>query len=226
MRWINRGPEPVGVVAYRRTFTPGWVRHSKTPGSTQPRDAYWSRFRAQLAAGFNEKCGYCERKCAAASQSGSRAQTVDHFKPKSRFGSLTYEWSNWVLCCSRCNGKKGNQWPVTGLVDPCSRPKHEHPEQYFDYRHSTGEIIPKAGISKPDRDKARNTISALKLNNSDIRRSRRRWIDRLTTLLRGLPPSEWASVISAYVNEAEEYCGITRMFSPIIGGNFATPTLG
>ena len=212
MRWVDRGPEPVGLNWYRSRFTARWVWHCQTPGSTQPGDTYWRRFRAQLATGFNEKCGYCERRCTTSSESGNRAPTVDHFKPKSRFGSLTYEWSNWVFSCSRCNGKKGNQWPMTGLVDLCAGPTHKRPEQYFDYLHETGEILPKVGLTKLERKKAQNTISALKLNDSDMRRSRRRWIDRLVARLKALPPWLWTTVISAYVDQSEEYCGITRMF--------------
>ncbi len=212
MRWVNRGPKPAGVDWYRRQFTQGWVDYSQNPDLGQPNDSYWRRFAPELRGRFDGKCGYCERRCAERSEVGSRAPTVDHFRPKSRFPRLTYEWSNWIFCCSRCNGRKADKWPATGLVDPCAIAILERPERYFDYNHRTGEIMPRAGLVQDDRDKAFQTVADLGLNVSEMRRNRRRWIDRLITLLTTTPHSELVLVVSGYTNVAEEYCGITRMF--------------
>ena len=77
--------------------------------------------RASLAAAFQDKCGFCETRPLP----GSVSQ-VEHFRPKADrdhgTGSvgtgyywLAYEWSNLLLACSRCNGKKGIWFP---LADP------------------------------------------------------------------------------------------------------------
>ena len=212
MRWVERGPEPDGVGWYRQQFTPRWVHYSNNTGSPQPSDSYWRRFRQELGTAFLRKCGYCERICAETSESGSRAPTVDHFKPKSLFPSLTYEWSNWIFCCSRCNGKKADNWPLSGLVDPCAVSVLERPERYFDYRSRTGEIVPKGGLTQSDRERAQNTISDLKLNDSDMRKRRRRWVKYFQDALSRYDESEVLTIIDGYTDTTAEYCGITRMF--------------
>ncbi len=212
MRWVDRGPEPAGVERYRLNFTLGWVRYSNNPGKSQPRDSYWRKFRQELRTAFLGKCGYCERICAETSESGSRAPTVDHFKPKSQFPKLTYEWSNWVFCCDRCNSRKADQWPSSGLVDPCAPCIPERLKLYFDYSARTGEIVPKGGLAEPDRIKAQNTISSLGLNNRDLRKSRQRWIARFQDALSQHDESQLLSVVDVFTDAAAEYCGITRMF--------------
>ena len=212
MRWVDRGPEPDGVEWYQQRFTPGWVRYANNTGVGQPTDSYWRRFHEDLRTAFLGKCGYCERACAEKSKSGSRAPTVDHFRPKSRYPTLTYEWSNWIFFCDRCNSKKGNKWPDSGLFDPCAASVLERPERYFDYRSRTGEIIPKGGLAQPDLERATSTISDLKLNDHDMRKRRRRWIWRFQSELSQHDGNELLAIVDGYTDAAAEYCGITRMF--------------
>jgi len=44
-------------------------------------------------------CGYC----------GKRGHTIDHVFPQSRGGGNT--WENTVLCCGKCNNRKGSKTP-------------------------------------------------------------------------------------------------------------------
>lgn len=50
------------------------------------------------------KCQYCSRDLVFAHS------TMDHIVPRSRGGRNT--WSNLVLCCAPCNGKKGDKTPT------------------------------------------------------------------------------------------------------------------
>lgn len=68
---------------------------------------------------YNHKCAYCETDTSA----GAPMQ-VEHFRPKAKvtedtthFGYywLAYEWSNLILSCSKCNRKKANFFPITGI---------------------------------------------------------------------------------------------------------------
>ena len=102
MRCVDRGDEPAGLDEYRREYTQGWVDHYQS-GMGQPSPDlvnHWRDFRGELGARFNGKCGYCERACDAASDNSA---TLDHFRPRHRFPELTYEWTNWVFSCWRCN---------------------------------------------------------------------------------------------------------------------------
>ena len=95
-----------------------------------------------------EKCCYCERKIPDT----GHAKAVEHFAPKSVFKARRNHWSNLLLACSQCNGKKGSKFPVMltenaheekilyvkkagknppALIDPSGK---INPEAHLDYR--------------------------------------------------------------------------------------------
>jgi len=49
------------------------------------------------------RCQYCGKKLSG------KDKTIDHIIPKSRGGQN--KWENVVLCCKKCNKKKGNKTP-------------------------------------------------------------------------------------------------------------------
>ena len=213
MRWVDRGPEPDGVAGYRRQFAQGWVNYFQNRMGGRPDDHYWGEFRRELGRRFGGNCGYCQRRCDANACDAGRSPTVDHFRPLSHSPQLSYEWSNWIFCCRRCNKEyKRDNWPRFGYVDPCAVEVAERPEQYFDYSHSTGEIVPKPSLAQIDMDKARRTITDLGLNALDMRINRRRWIDLLMSKLQELPFSEWTAIADGYCDSSAEYGGIAAMF--------------
>jgi len=69
----------------------------------------WGEAKPALAGMSHDKCAYCEGDINAA-----RCQQVEHFKPKSLFPSLAYDWDNYFLACGGCNGAKGDKWPQSG----------------------------------------------------------------------------------------------------------------
>lgn len=65
---------------------------------------------------YKYKCGYCETP-----ESAGASLRVDHFRPKGRvielpnhggYYWLGYEWSNLILSCEKCNGKKLDHFPI------------------------------------------------------------------------------------------------------------------
>ena len=95
MRWVDRGPEPIGVAGYALQFTQGWIRYFRNREGGRPTDHYWGEFRPILESRTDNICWYCERRCDAGAEYGGRTPTVDHFRPRNRFPELTYEWPNW-----------------------------------------------------------------------------------------------------------------------------------
>lgn len=71
--------------------------------------AIWGRAKKTLAAMAHQKCAYCESPIDA-----ERSGAVDHFRPKSLFPSLAYDWDNYFLGCGGCNGAKSDRWPAGG----------------------------------------------------------------------------------------------------------------
>lgn len=71
---------------------------------------------AELKTIYKNKCGYCETNHEAGA-----TFRVDHFRPKRKVKDdavhlgyywLGYEWSNLILSCESCNGKKSNRFPL------------------------------------------------------------------------------------------------------------------
>ena len=188
MRWVDRGPEPSGVVGYALQFTQGWVDYFQNAVGGRPADSYWREFRPTLGSPTNNICWYCERQCDVGAESAGLAPTVDRFRPLSRCPQLAYAWSNWIFSCQRCNGEnKKDKWPESGYVDPCAIDITERPEQYFDYDADTGEIVPKNSLSGTARWKASNTINDLGLNRLDVRFFRFEWTRKFREDLLLLP---------------------------------------
>lgn len=125
------------------------VRSASVPTRTDYRD-----YREQLAADFNNRCGYtdCHHRWF-----GVKFH-VDHFAPqhpdvpdekKQAFKSLSNDYSNLVYACPQVNIAKSNDWasdlptePILdgkGYLDPCMN-FNEH----F-YRTDGGGILPKEG---------------------------------------------------------------------------------
>jgi uncharacterized protein (TIGR02646 family) len=212
MRWIDRGPEPGGLNNYRLICTQDWIDYFNRRTGDEP-PAHWGRFRGELGHRFGNKCGYCERQCDVEADDSNRVPTLDHFRPRSLFPELTYEWSNWIFSCRQCNvDHKQDKWLSGGYVDPCASDPLERPEMYFDYDDATGEIIPKSDLEPTALCKVNRTISDLRLNALNIRWARLDWVDHLKEQMAGLPFSEWPTVIERYTEPSTEFSGVINMF--------------
>lgn len=76
---------------------------------------------------YNNKCGYCETITAAGAE-----LRVDHYRPKDKVKEdpthltgyywLSYEWSNLILACEKCNRAKSNKFPIEQAGVRCYQP--------------------------------------------------------------------------------------------------------
>jgi uncharacterized protein (TIGR02646 family) len=85
----------------------------------------WGRHKEAIASMSHRKCVYCEGPINA-----PRAANVEHFKPKTLFPLLAYEWTNYFLGCTGCNGAKSSKWPKRGGYP---RPDRGEPGRHFDF---------------------------------------------------------------------------------------------
>ena len=118
------------------------------------------------------KCAYCESLINA-----SRSQQVEHFKPKSLFPSLAYDWANYFLACNGCNGAKLDKWPETGDY---VRPDQGQPEALFVFDERGGM---KALQSESE---AQRTVDDFELDRSGLRRARQVAIRLQLAMMRDL----------------------------------------
>lgn len=212
MKWIDRGPEPGGVQEYDREFTQGWVEYFRDRMGARPDDSYWREFRGTLGDRSADNCWYCERRCMREADDGGKAPTVDHFRPLSRFPELSYQWSNWIFSCYRCNAdNKGGRWPDSGYVDPSATNEEERPERYFDYDAVTGEIIPMLGLTSEARERAQRTIDDLGLNKLDVRFYRLDWTRRFIEDWQMLPIEDRAAFADFATRAGYEFVGASLM---------------
>lgn len=203
MHWINRGPEPTELATIRVRYTPGWVaRYRDNPRAKAPSDNCWQGFRNDLQAAFSGLCGYCEELCPG---------EIDHFQPKRRFPQLVYAWSNWIFSCHRCNQLKGDKWPASGYVNPCAKSKPARPENFFTFDTTTGEIIPKSGLTRSRYAKAQIMIENLGLNEGFHLEKRLQWLWAISEILRtNLDIQD--STLSKLVARDTELSSLARVF--------------
>ena len=98
-----------------------------------------------------------------------------------------------------------------GYVNPSTPDGQDRPEQYFDYDSSTGEIIPKPGLSGEARKKAQQTIDDLGLNKVDVRNNRLDWTRRFTADWQSLPTGDRLAFAEFTTGEGVEFAGATLM---------------
>ena len=134
------------------------VLHVKRDGSCEFR-AIWKSARGPLAEMSHHKCSYCESLLHAA-----RLKQVEHFKPKSLFPSLVYDWNNYFVGCGACNGAKSDKWPMGGGT--YLRPDEGDPEAELVFEVD-GSVRPRYSGGA-----AQHTIQDLELDSEALRRAR------------------------------------------------------
>ncbi|MBA1445844.1 MAG: hypothetical protein M3H12_08800 [Chromatiales bacterium] len=88
------------------------------PSSHRHNEYYYGHgtVREGLHTIYGNKCAYCEGNYIAGSP-----PRIDHFRPKNKIAEdpeykgyfwLTYEWTNLIQACERCNRTKSNHFPL------------------------------------------------------------------------------------------------------------------
>lgn len=126
----------------------------------------WGLAKEDLAAMSYQKCAYCEHPLNA-----EWGAAVEHFKPKSLFPSLAYDWLNYFLGCFGCNGAKGDKWPVGGAG--YIRPDDGDPSAELVFLEDGSVQAAAPGGA------AEHTIRDLKLNGKWLKKLRKRAIQEM-----------------------------------------------
>ena len=130
-----------------------FLRSCPNPDSTDfKRHNYWSKAQRQLYAAYDHMCAYTTRELV---YTGS----VDHFKPKSKYPRLAYEWSNYRLARQVINKRKGDTEEV---IDPFTVG-----EEWFILDLPSCLIRAGRGVSGETRKAVNATINILGLNRDD-----------------------------------------------------------
>jgi uncharacterized protein (TIGR02646 family) len=104
-------------------------RDNKKFSSIQARYGH-EKIRTALNNMFSGRCAYCE------SEIGTVASPhIEHYRPKHRYLSLTFEWKNLLLSCPICNdkGHKGTKFPNQYQKGPLIDPSIENPANHLEF---------------------------------------------------------------------------------------------
>lgn len=158
-----------------------WVRRYEEARVNDRRltiSKYWTRIRREMTNDvehlflvFHGKCAFCESHMSHVSYAN-----IEHYRPKGKgeFYDLVFEWDNWLLVCTRCNGKKWRHFPFCG-EDPCLiNPTEEDPANHLYFVNS----LVFARTQRGER-----TIDLIDLKRSPLEDERVKWLSYIRILL-------------------------------------------
>lgn len=125
------------------------------------------------------RCAYCEGPL------DEWGHHIDHFRPRSRFRDLTFEWTNMFLSCDskgsdlscgrykdgRGDGSRGrgaSEYNPDNLLDPCV----DDLSAFLDFKRD-GNVRQRRGLEQHDAYRAGETIRVFKLQAPRLRQRRK-----------------------------------------------------
>jgi len=115
---------------------------------------------------FSDKCAYCESHITHIDFG-----EIEHFRPKSTFPHLCFDWDNLLLGCSVCNGAqfKGNNFPEEVENGPIVNPVTDNPGDFLAFEYD-----PNSGTANilEIHHRGKTTVNVLGLNRRELVRHR------------------------------------------------------
>ena len=174
---VARSSKPAILERNKQTWTDALLRTATAAGKRNAEGKYrHPSIKDAIVAMFHGKCAYCESRISHIAYGH-----IEHFKPKSTFPELTFEWTNLLLSCPICNGPeyKGDCFPEASeggpLINPCDDAPAEHFEFVFDPAVKLASVIGKTV-------RGQTTEKILGLNRADLREYRSKMVMTLYAL--------------------------------------------
>jgi len=171
MRKFNRAGEPAVVQANCTKWNTQWV--ASCGSGTSPAFKWYTlegktareHFMPALREQTQRHCSFCD----GFPIEGVSNETVEHFKPKTKFPEHAYTWANLYYCCNACQSAKREHWDSLLL--------HADAEdysfaRYFEFDFTTGQIRPNSLAAESDKQRAEITIRLYGLDSQSRRRNR------------------------------------------------------
>ena len=153
LRLIEKDKEWKNSLKENPKLEPDWAEFSKTVVKKETI--------AALEEMYKGCCCYCESKIKSTSY-----PEIEHFKPKSKYKELCFDYSNLHYSCKRCNLAKGSNYNEKLL-----NPSEDDPEEYIRY---IGELA----VSIDNNNRGREMINVVKLNErADLKEERIRYLN-------------------------------------------------
>lgn len=167
---VERGIAPAGFVELTAGLRAEWDTAFVLDGLSISKFCGTVRHRlrdaaAALALRNHGKCAFCESVPGA-----TASLQIEHYRPKSEFAGVAFEWSNWLPACPLCNTKKSTRFPVCG-ADPCLvDPASEEPTEFIGFKDDLATGLVQRG---------EETISLVALNRDQLQAERRAHLEQL-----------------------------------------------
>lgn len=147
----------------------GYHYLSQNPNPTSKQwntHAYWREILPELYHAYGGVCAYYGEWFPESSGAGA----VEHYKPKSHYPHLAYEWHNYRLASDLVNARKGD---FEDVLDP-----FEIHYGWFQLTFTQLIVKPAPTIDEKISHQILATIKRLKLNDEICIRSRLRWLSK------------------------------------------------
>lgn len=123
---------------------------------------FWNKAKPALKSCFRNRCAYCASWI-------NKGPEVDHFKGKSGFPNLAYEWTNYRLACGPDNKSKPRTREV---LDPL-----DIKENWFRVNFNTGMVSSTNEVPPEFKQLASDFIKEFELNDHNSKETRLKWLD-------------------------------------------------
>jgi len=154
-----------------------------------------------LKSMFKKKCAFCESTITHVDYG-----QIEHFRPKSVYPQLCFEWDNFVLSCAICNGtgNKGNKFPLEADGGPFINPTTENPDDFFIFDYDD---ILKRFVVLPKNLRAVTMLSIIKLNREDLAEHRTKEMFKIIRIIEKIiqEDKEKLELFLNYFNEEYDY---------------------
>ncbi|MBA1421307.1 MAG: HNH endonuclease [Epsilonproteobacteria bacterium] len=159
-----------------------------------------------LKASTFDKCMYCESKITHIDYGD-----IEHIKPKSKYPSLEFTWSNLGFSCTRCNRQfKNNNYDE---VTPFLNPYVDEPSGYI---VAIGAMLfPKQGNERGDL-----SINGLGLNRPEIIEKRQEKINEMDKAIKACFRSTNSSLKDFALQELKNEANNDKEYSMVIKALF------
>jgi uncharacterized protein (TIGR02646 family) len=156
---------------------------------------------------FYGKCAYCESIIENVSYGD-----IEHFRPKSKYRSLTFEWTNLLLACEVCNrsNKKTYFDENIPFVNPCEDDPNEHFN--FDFDRAT-----LSAFVDGRTERGKITVKILDLNRKKLMQYRSWIVGMAIAALRNLQndpeDQELVRIVLSCHDQARPYLAFIRKYA-------------
>lgn len=161
MRKFQRAEEPDFLAAHWEEWGLGWELR-QAEGKT----FHWHRVASEpvnqkllpiLKAQTQDHCSFCDNYPV----SPPSIDTIEHFRPKSRYPREAYRWTNLYFCCTYCQQKN------SAFDESALQPDAEdyHFDRFFRWDYTRGLLEVNDAATPEDQHRARVTIKLYQLNH-------------------------------------------------------------